>query len=87
MQIYSVYDADMSNVRVALPNKLYESVYCRLPIIVAKNTYLEKVVNDWGVGIGVDHNSVEELRNAIIELKEKRKLYESYVYHCSLHQD
>lgn len=40
--IYSVYDTKMRNVRVALPNKLYESVRCGLPIIVAKNTIYRK---------------------------------------------
>lgn len=44
--IYAVYDADNPNVRIALPNKLYEAVYCKLPIIVAKGTYLSEIVEN-----------------------------------------
>lgn len=43
--VYSVYDADNANVRIALPNKLYEAIYCELPIIVSKGTYLSELVN------------------------------------------
>ena len=85
--IYSVYNADMSNVRVALPNKLYESVYCRLPIIVARGTYLERIVDDWGVGVGVDHHSVDELVSVVCDLRENRERYKYYSDNCILHQD
>lgn len=79
--IYSVYDADMFNVRVALPNKLYEAVYCELPIIVAKNTYLQEVVEEWGVGLAVDWKSPVELIEAIKTLLEKEN-YEQFVSNC-----
>ena len=41
--MYSVYDADMNNVRVAIPNKLYEAVFCEMPLIVARDTYLASI--------------------------------------------
>lgn len=85
--VYSVYDADMKNVRVALPNKLYEAVYCHLPLIVAKNTYLEKTVREWGVGIGVDYHSVDELADTVKKLKEDRTFYEQLSSNCLKHQD
>ncbi len=85
--IYSVYDADMTNVRVALPNKLYESVYCRLPIIVAKGTYLEQIVQEWGVGIGVDHHSVDDLVKTVNEIKGNQQFYKQCVDNCRLHQN
>ena len=80
--IYSVYDADIENVRVAIPNKLYESVYCELPIIVAKNTYLEQIVKEWGVGIAVDHKNVDELCEAINMLKNDDVYYKKIVENC-----
>ena len=67
--VYAVYDASNPNVRIALPNKLYEAVYCELPIIVAKNTYLSEVVESLGVGVSVAYNSTDELMNVLCKLK------------------
>ncbi len=84
--MYSVYDADMHNVRVALPNKLYEAVCCEMPIIVAKNTYLAQVVEEWGVGVAVDHKSVDELAEALRELRDNRNLREQIAENCRKHK-
>ena len=80
--IYSVYDADNPNVRIALPNKLYEAIICELPIIVAQNTYLSELVEKAGVGISVSHNNPSELTNAILRLKNDHTLYERIVANC-----
>ena len=85
--VYSVYDASNFNVRIALPNKLYEAVICHLPIIVAKNTYLEELVSSWGVGVGTSYDNIEELRNLLIKLKNKDEYYQSFVNNCVKHQD
>jgi succinoglycan biosynthesis protein ExoL len=63
--VYAVYDASNSNVRIALPNRLYEAVYCGLPLIVAKGTYLSEIVDKYGVGYSVDYISTEELCKCI----------------------
>lgn len=80
--IYCVYDADMFNVRAALPNKLYEAIYCEKPILVAKNTYLSKLVEDMGVGISVSHLDYSETVRVLEELKKKGALYDSCVNAC-----
>lgn len=80
--VFAVYDADNPNVRIALPNKLYESIYCKLPIIVAKKTYLEELVDEWGVGIAVGHNNAEELEHALKELKENKLFYQTISEAC-----
>lgn len=67
--VYAVYDADNPNVRIALPNKLYESIYCELPIVVAKGTYLADIVNEWKVGFAVGHNDYNELCQIFRNLK------------------
>ena len=79
--MYSVYDADMANVRVALPNKLYESIYCEMPIIVAKNTFLADTVKKWDVGIAVDHKDSNDLANQIPILQNQDE-YERIVHNC-----
>ena len=74
--IYSIYDASKKNVRIALPNKLYESVHCHLPIMVAKDTYLAEIVQDWGVGIAAKHNNGEEIKAALMKLYKDRSFYD-----------
>lgn len=73
--IFSVYDASMENVRIALPNKLYESIFASMPIIVAKNTYLSELVKEWNIGLAVDHLSADEMREAILKLRDDKEFY------------
>lgn len=80
--VYAVYDADNPNVRIALPNKLYESVICELPIIVAKETYLEELVNKWGVGVSVSHTNTQELTSVLKRLSTDNEYYNNIVHSC-----
>ena len=80
--IYSVYPASMKNVRVALPNKLYESMMCGLPLLVAKETYVGDLVEEWEVGIAVQYDSVEELSEALDLLKSNCTMYEGFHSNC-----
>ncbi|WP_106830938.1 glycosyltransferase [Parabacteroides pacaensis] len=80
--VYAVYDADNPNVRIALPNKLYESVQCNLPIIVAKGTYLSEVVEEWGVGISVSHNTTNDLVKGLRRLMSDTQTYSSIMNDC-----
>lgn len=67
--VYSVYDTKRLNVRLALPNRLYEAIVCGIPIVVAKGTCLERYVNELGVGYSVEYRNVEELRSLLMHLK------------------
>ena len=80
--VYAVYDADNPNVRIALPNKLYESIICELPIIVAKGTYLAELVEEWDVGISVNHKEKSELVDSIKKIKCNQTNYNKYVMGC-----
>jgi succinoglycan biosynthesis protein ExoL len=51
---YAVYDNRCANVRMALPNKLYEAPYFGVPIVVAENTYLSERVRELGYGFVID---------------------------------
>ena len=60
-QIYSevdlnvvCYDPVSMNVRIAEPNKLYESVFFKVPLIVSSGTFLERRVKEMGVGYSID---------------------------------
>lgn len=77
--VYAVYDADWTNVRIALPNKLYEAIECEKPIIVAKTTYLGELVEQYGVGLQISHKDTNELVNAILKLKGDHIFYNKLV--------
>lgn len=80
--IYSVYDTDYNNVKFALPNKLYESIYCELPILVSEGTYLGELVNTWGVGLTVDPYSLKDLVTKIKKIKEDKTTYNTIIQNC-----
>lgn len=65
--IYLVYDIDQTslNNRLALPNKLYECMYYKVPILCSKQTYLEEIVIDLGIGTSVSYKEPKALEEAI----------------------
>lgn len=74
--VLSNYDADSINAQYAEPNKLYEAIFFRTPIIVSSNTFLSKKVKQLGIGFDVDsfnENAVVELISSISKeiLQEK----------------
>lgn len=80
--VYSVYDIENKNVKIAIPNKLYEAIYCELPIIVSENTYLAELVQSYNVGIAIDSHDEEELYNIIIKLSTDYNYYKLFVNNC-----
>lgn len=48
------YDYRIDNVRYAEPNKLYEAIYFRKPIIVSSNTFLSNKVSELNIGYHID---------------------------------
>jgi len=59
---YVVYDSTDGNVKLAIPNKLYECLFFLTPMIVAKGTYLAERVKELQIGFEVDiDNGAQEL--------------------------
>lgn len=73
--ILSTYDIEYENVRYAEPNKLYEAIFFRTPIVVSERTFLGDKVKKMGVGYCVnplDEKAVNELLDDInLEAIEK----------------
>lgn len=67
--VVALYDATDPNVRLALPNKLYESVYFAKPLIVTAETALARRVLEWGVGYAIDSSSRTLVRRFLEDLK------------------
>ncbi|WP_286259784.1 glycosyltransferase [Pseudoalteromonas apostichopi] len=65
--IYSVYDSKQDNVKLALPNKLYESIIYSVPLIVSTDTFLHERVLDENNGFGVDSQSYEQFEKDMFD--------------------
>ena len=64
------YDTASMNVRIAEPNKLYESCFFKVPLVVSSSTFLEKRVLGMGVGYSIDCTKVSEIVSFIESIDE-----------------
>ena len=79
--LYVVYDNDLTskNNKLALPNKLYEAMYYKVPLICSRETYLEEIVKDLGIGLGINYKLNGELEYAVDKLTvDKIKITENF---------
>lgn len=65
--VYIVYDANQTskNNKLALPNKLYECMNYKVPILCSKNTYLEERVLESGIGFSIDYKEKNAIKNGV----------------------
>ena len=69
--VYSVYGTKYKNVKIALPNRLYEAIASIKPIIVAKNTKLAEFVLEKGIGFVVSDTKQNDLVNLLRDIINK----------------
>lgn len=73
--INSVYGCGNQVVKLLLPNRLYDCVLFKKPILVSKGTFLAEVIAEYGLGVAVDaenENVVEALEEYLAEFDQKR---------------
>lgn len=75
--IWSVYDASLQNVRIAMPNKFYEAILGKIPIVVADGTYLASRVRRDGIGTSVPCNDPESIAKILGIAAKKEGWYAS----------
>lgn len=68
--LVSIFDLEPENWLYAEPNKLYDSIYFRTPILVAKGTFLEKRVLELGIGYSIDIET-ETVKEFLISLNRE----------------
>jgi succinoglycan biosynthesis protein ExoL len=83
---YCVYDSRDRNVRLALPNKLFEAPYFGVPLIVADDTALAQRVRELKVGVAVNPLRPDFL-DELPELLTTRRLHEMKVRALALPTD
>ena len=67
----ALYDPENPQTNICMPTKFFESMMLRLPIITNIRSDL---VNEIGFGIIVEYGNVEQIRSAIITLKNNPDL-------------
>ncbi len=82
--IYSVYDNKLQNVQIALPNRLYDAILTRLPIISADNTQLGNFISKFEIGFQVDINNPNRLIDIIEELRDNPLLTKKIEENCAV---
>lgn len=68
--VVCTYDVKGVNPRYAEPNKLYEAIYYRTPMIVSAGSFLAKKVERLGIGISLDPNDKIDIKAKIDSLSE-----------------
>ncbi|TSE06264.1 glycosyltransferase [Aquimarina algiphila] len=73
--MYLVYDSNQVslNNRLALPNKLYECMAFKVPILCSSNTYLEEIVKKNCIGFSVDYRIKSEIEEGVRFLIDNQK--------------
>lgn len=67
--VVACYDIKTLNEKIAEPNKLYEALFFKKPIIVSKNTFLEsQVIDKYKCGYAIDATSDSEIINLVNSL-------------------
>jgi len=67
---FALMKAEFYNAYIGLPNKLFDYMLCKIPVIASNYPEMRKVVERGKCGILVDPNNVEEIAEAIIYLLE-----------------
>jgi len=64
----AIYDPAIANHRLASPNKLFEAMMLGRPVIVARGTNIDRLVEEHGCGIVVPYGDEAALEGALVRL-------------------
>lgn len=68
--MFALYDPGVPNHKYSAPNKVYEAMMLGKPIIVAKNTGVDKIVKDNEMGLIINY-SEKEFKNLLFSILDK----------------
>lgn len=78
----SIIDNISVNNYYALPNKLFEYVMSGLPVIVNNLPQMQKVVNDYDIGVVMENVNEDNLISVLNNWTENRNLYRTIKENC-----
>lgn len=74
--LFATYDPSIPNHRYSSPNKLFEAMMLGKPIVVARNTNMDIIVQRHECGIVVEYGHIDELEEALSRLAADKNLRE-----------
>lgn len=85
--LLAIYNPAIDNHKLASPNKVFEAMMLKKPIIVAKDTTIDRLISANKTGCVVEYGNCQQLENVLIDLannpktcvemgKRARQLYE-----------
>lgn len=72
--VYIVYNQGNKNDETAYPTKFFEAIITETPMIVSKNSAMEKFVEEYDIGFVTDGTNMEEIKRTINEIKNSSNL-------------
>ena len=77
--VYISYDTTLgdTNIKLALPNKLYEAIYFKVPIIATKDTYLAQRVEENNIGYVLECCNKSDIEKIIERYKSDKERFTS----------
>lgn len=70
----ATYSPQIRNHRYSSPNKVFEAMMLGKPIIVARGTNADRIVEDRGMGLVVDYGDIDSLEMALKKMSEDRQV-------------
>jgi glycosyltransferase involved in cell wall biosynthesis len=68
--LFATYDPAIQNHRFASPNKVFEAMMLGKPVVVARGTHVDKLVEQYDCGLVVEYGDVTGLEWALSRLSE-----------------
>lgn len=60
--LFATYNPEIRNHKFSAPNKIYEAMALKKPIIVCKNTGIDKIIDDKKLGISIEYSADDFIR-------------------------
>lgn len=71
-----LFDPNLLDKRLGLPNKIFEAMSAGKPIVVSKGTAGGDLVEKEGSGIAIPYSDTDKLVQVLVELKNNKELYD-----------
>jgi glycosyltransferase involved in cell wall biosynthesis len=81
---FSVERNTCSNYYYALPNKLFDYIQARIPVIVSNLPEMRKIVEKYNVGLVLDTSSTSAIIDAVMSLYNNPTKYYSLKNNCNI---
>lgn len=73
--LFATYDPSILNHRYASPNKVFEAMMLGKPIVVARGTNVDRIIEEFQCGLVVEYGDIEALEKALTTLSKDQELF------------